>query len=248
MRLHSPRCTNACDLRAPTMRPSPSRANAWVRPPAYIANAHVMYNIYISIDIKSGYVNGYACAFLHTRTGIVSVCTMHAFNSIHARLATPMNGSPMRARRTDVFTCCVHAHARVCVCDWAPTHPRRTVRSRSAGVDRGWLGLQAFYQARTFNANIGTWNTASVTSLYYVCAALSGPGGAPPLAGRARRVVDAARAVVRGGTADARARVCVQTCGHANARGCTCAGIAACSRDGIYAMVVMYVCMFVCIF
>ena len=46
------------------------------------------------------------------------------------------------------------------------------------GVDRGWLGAQAFYEAKAFNANIGAWNTASVTTLTGVCAAF-GPGGAP---------------------------------------------------------------------
>ena len=39
---------------------------AWVRPPVYIADAHVMYE-YIYIDAKSGYVNGHARAFSHTR-------------------------------------------------------------------------------------------------------------------------------------------------------------------------------------
>ncbi len=36
------------------------------------------------------------------------------------------------------------------------------------------FGGQAFGSASAFNANIGAWNTASVTSLYFVCAA-SGP-------------------------------------------------------------------------
>ncbi len=63
--------------------------------------------------------------------------------------------------------------ARVCVCDWAPKHPRRTVRARSVGVDRGWVGAQAFYEAKAFNVNIGAWNTAAVTTLAYVCAAFS---------------------------------------------------------------------------
>ena len=49
------------------------------------------------------------------------------------------------------------------------------------GVDRGWLGAQAFYSASAFNANIGAWNTAAVTDLSWVCAAF-GPGGAPPRA------------------------------------------------------------------
>jgi hypothetical protein len=60
MWLHRLECTRACDLCAPTMRPLPSRAHVWVRPPAYIANAHVMYiYTHIYIDAKYGYVNGY---------------------------------------------------------------------------------------------------------------------------------------------------------------------------------------------
>jgi hypothetical protein len=47
------------------------------------------------------------------------------------------------------------------------------MRARSVGVDRGWLGSQAFTQASAFNANIGAWNIAAVTSLSMVCAAFS---------------------------------------------------------------------------
>ncbi len=39
----------------------------------------------------------------------------------------------------------------------------------SVGIDRVRFGLQAFQSASAFNANIGAWNTASVTSLYGVC-------------------------------------------------------------------------------
>jgi surface protein len=48
------------------------------------------------------------------------------------------------------------------------------VRVLSVGVDREWLGWQAFGSASAFNANIAAWNTASVTTLYAVCA-FSGP-------------------------------------------------------------------------
>ena len=72
------------------------------------------------------------------------------------------------------------------------------------------FGAQAFSAASAFNANIGAWNTAAVTTLSYVCAA---PGPA------ARTTVDALgrasmrrRPVVRGGTADARAGA--HTCRH----------------------------------
>jgi surface protein len=47
------------------------------------------------------------------------------------------------------------------------------VRAPSAGVDRVRLGSQAFRSASAFNADIGAWNTARVTSLSYVCAAFS---------------------------------------------------------------------------
>ncbi len=72
-------------LRAPPMRPSPSRAHAWLRPPVYIANAHVMYNIsvYVYIDAKSGYViNGCACVFLPKRA--IACGRRRCANTIHA--------------------------------------------------------------------------------------------------------------------------------------------------------------------
>ncbi len=45
--------------------------------------------------------------------------------------------------------------------------------ARSVGVDRVWLGSQAFNMASAFNTNIGAWNTASVTVLSDVCAAFT---------------------------------------------------------------------------
>ncbi len=38
------------------------------------------------------------------------------------------------------------------------------------------VGLQAFLSASAFNANIGAWNTARVTTLSLVCAATSADG------------------------------------------------------------------------
>jgi hypothetical protein len=72
------------------------------------------------------------------------------------------------------------------------------------------FGAQVFAGAKAFNANIGAWNTAAVTTLYAVCAA-RGPA-ARTMAGRARPGFGASRPVVRGGTADARARA--HTCRH----------------------------------
>jgi hypothetical protein len=146
----------------------------------------------------------------------------------------------MQARRTHARTCRVRARARVSVCDWAPTHPRRHMRARSVGVDRGWLGSQAFNSATAFSADIGAWSTAAVTTLSSVCAAFSARAARHRRRDALGRVVGAGRSVVRGGTADARASVCAQTCGHAHARVCTCVGIAARSKDGIHACVYMY--------
>jgi hypothetical protein len=33
-----------------------------------------------------------------------------------------------------------------------------------------WLGSQAFYEAKAFNADIGAWNTARIANMAYVCA------------------------------------------------------------------------------
>ncbi len=104
------------------------------------------------------------------RKGTVYVYPMHACIYVHARLATPTNG--MRARRTHAPTCCVRARARMCVCDLARKHPCRHMRARSVGVDRVRFGSQAFQSVSGFNADIGAWNTASVTTLYYVFAAV----------------------------------------------------------------------------
>ena len=93
-------------------------------------------------------------------------------------------GRDVGAARAVVRGGAADARARVCVCDWAPADPRRHMRARSVGVDRGWLGSQAFTGAWAFNANIGAWNTATVKSLYYVCVAF-GRSGAQPRARRA---------------------------------------------------------------
>jgi hypothetical protein len=79
------------------------------------------------------------------------------------------------------------------------THLRRHVRARAFSVDRGWLGSQAFYEASAFNANIGVWNTAAVTTLSYVCAAFSARAARQCKRDALGRVFDVARAVVRGG-------------------------------------------------
>ncbi len=111
--------------------------------------------------------------------------------------------------------------ARACVLAIGrPRIRRRHMRARSVGVDRGWLGSQAFQSASAFNANIGAWNTARVTTLFAVCAALSARAGRHRGRDALGGVFDAARAVVRGGGADVLARVCAQKRVVTRMRGC----------------------------
>ena len=69
---------------------------------------------------------------------------------------------------------------RPCACACAIGRPRIRAdtyeRVPSASSACGF-GAQAFQYASAFNADIGAWNTARVTTLSQVCAA-SGPGGA----------------------------------------------------------------------
>ena len=65
---------------------------------------------------------------------------------------------------------CVRARARACAIG-RPRIRAETCERLPVGVDRGRLGAQAFQSASAFNANIGAWNTAAVTTLSTVCAA-----------------------------------------------------------------------------
>ena len=115
---------------------------------------------------------------------------------------------------------CAHALAGSCCgLGLKPETLNRASPCPSAWTACGF-GAQAFYSASAFNANIGAWNTARVANMYSVCAA-SGPAARHRRRrGRARPGFDAALPVVRGGTADARARA--HTCRHSLARGHGC--------------------------
>ena len=130
----------------------------------------------------------------------------------------------MRACRTDAPTCaaacmCLCARARVCVVGRTGIRAEPCGPFLSVGVDRVRFGSQAFSSAAAFNANIGAWNTASVTDLTGVCAAFSARRRAT--AGTRSAGVRCGAAVVRGGTADAPACVCVLT----HVRALACAGV-----------------------
>jgi hypothetical protein len=165
---------------------------------------------------------------------------MHACIYILARLATRTTGSPMRARRTHARTCCVRA--RACAC--ASGRPRICAGTRervpSVSTAAGWLGSQAFYSASRFNANIGAWNTAGVTSLYGVCAASSAWAARHP-----RRDALGGSSMRRGPSCEAgppmQAHVCAQTWGHAHARASPCVGKDARTKDGIYVWIHIHI-------
>ena len=113
---------------------------------------------------------------------------------------------------------CAHAVAGSCCgLGLKPETRHRASPCPSASTACGF-GAQAFRDASAFNANIGAWNTASVISLSSVCAA-RGPA-ARTMADALGWSFDAVRPVVRGGTADARARA--HTCRHSLARGRGC--------------------------
>ncbi len=119
-------------------------------------------------------------------------------------------------------------------------------RNRASPCPSAWtacgFGAQAFQSASAFNANIGAWNTAAVTSLATVCAA-RGPA--------ARTTADAlGRASVRRGRLCAaarpmRARVGTRV-GTRLARGHGCRYGRAEGRFGTCIRISTYICVCVC--
>jgi hypothetical protein len=96
--------------------------------------------------------------------------------------------------------------------------PEPEALNRASPCPSAWtpcgFGAQAFDSAKAFNANIGAWNTARVTSLTYVCAAFSARWRAQ-MAGRARPGLrcGAARCARR-------RRRCTRACAHVSAPAC----------------------------
>ena len=124
---------------------------------------------------------------------------------------------------------CVCAPARLCVLRRMRTRVDTCEHSPPA-VDRVRLGSQAFQSSSSFSANIGAWNIASVTTLSFVCTAF-GRRRAPR---RARSVgARCGAALVRDGTADARAHTCVRAYTYSLPRVSTCVHRAARREDGM---------------
>ncbi len=140
---------------------------------------------------------------------------------IHARLATPMNGSPMRAHRMHAPTCCARARARVRVRlgahASAPTHASafRRRRPHSASARR-----RSVVRLRlTLTSARGTPRGSPRCTWYSPPSRLrrrATSGGSHSAGRRCGAGPLCAAAPPR------RARVCVHTCGHACARVCSC--------------------------
>ena len=121
-------------------------------------------------------------------------------------------------RRAHVCSC-VHVFVRASVCVWLGARvsaPNRASRFFPSAWTACGSGSQPFASAYAFNANIGAWNTASVTTLHQVCAAISARRRAT--AGTRSAGLRCGAAVVRGGTADAPA--CVRVLTHVQALAC----------------------------
>ena len=107
--------------------------------------------------------------------------------------------------------CCAYAsllHTRAVLCVLRPLGIRAETCEHFPPAWTERCGSQAFYSTTSFGANIGAWNTVSLTSLYQVCAAF----GRRRTLRRARSVgARCGAALVRDGTADVRAHVCLCT-------------------------------------
>jgi hypothetical protein len=106
----------------------------------------------------------------NTHTYLVLIVTINANSYIPARsyIEDRITDACAHRRRAHVLRACA------CACGCAVRGPRiraDTCEPLPSGVDCGCVGAQAFRSAWAFNANIDAWNTASVTSLSYVCAA-----------------------------------------------------------------------------
>jgi surface protein len=136
---------------------------------------------------------------------------------------------------------CAHALAGSCCgLGLQPETLNRASPCPSASTACGF-GAQAFYYASAFNANIGAWNTASVSNMELVCAARGPP---------ARTTADAlGRGSVLLGRLCAAAPPMRAFCAHVQAlalRGALGVGTAARRGGSVHAFEYIYVCASVC--
>jgi hypothetical protein len=182
------------------------------------------------------------------RTCTVYVYMVHACIYIHARLATPTNGSPMPARRTHAPACCVRARACARVRSGAHASAPTHASAFPSAVDRGWprragvllrVGVQRQHRR------------VEHRGCYRLVRGMRRPfrPGRRATAGGTR---SAGRRCGAGRCARRRrrcARACVcaqmQTCGNAHARMPTCVARAARTKDGIYVCMCSYVYIYI---
>ncbi len=156
---------------------------------------------------------------------------------------------------SNVPTCCVRARERVRLRSGAhtstPAHASAFCRlrprvARLAGVPVG-VGVQREHRRVEHRVCVGHGRGMR---------RLSGPGGARPRAGRARRVVGAKRAVVRGGIAGYIYNIHTHICAAAHRRctlACVCADVWAHARAGVHvcryccAYESRVLCMYLCV-
>jgi hypothetical protein len=106
------------------------------------------------------------CVRMYVRTAL---CTC-SYRYCRNREADIPLGTSIVEHITDAHAPHMQTCARPCV--WVCVSVRsENFRALPVGVDGAWFGLQTFYSASAFNANIGAWNTAAVTTLQGVCAA-----------------------------------------------------------------------------
>jgi hypothetical protein len=147
----------------------------------------------------------------------VCVCMLHAYTfifhlSVHVRVGRRYVCVHECAMGMDRL--CAHALAGSCCgLGLKPETLKKCASPCPSASTASGFGAQAFQYASAFNADIGAWNTASVSSLASVCAA-PGPA-ARTKAGRARPGFECSAA----GCAR-RHRRCARACAHLSALAC----------------------------
>jgi hypothetical protein len=117
------------------------------------------------------YPNTYICVCVR----VLHACTYIIHLSVYVRIGWGYVCVHQCAMGMDRL----RAHALAGSCCGLGLNPE--ILNRASPCPSAWtacgFGAQAFKYATAFNANIGAWNTARVTTLANVCAA-PGPGGA----------------------------------------------------------------------
>jgi hypothetical protein len=180
-----------------------------------------------------------ACVCVST----LHACTYSIHLSVHVRIAR--RHVCVHECATGMDRLCAHALAGSC-CGLGldPESLSRASPCPSAWTACGF-GAQTFASASAFNANIGAWNTARVTTLSMVCAAFSAPGGA---------TAGGTRSAGRGGGSGRclrRSRRCARVCERRRVRTC----MRGCPRARVwlrvaktaftYEWIFMYICIYI---